>query len=478
MRGKRGKNLTNTDRNAILHRLLALVTPQSTLPRGAFTAIAVDFDVARSTVRHVWLRAAVNLEDKRRPCSDVSSRIKGHCGRNLKHANVAARMQAVPKSKRTTFRSIAAALNMPRSTLHDYYKRGIFVVRVKWAMDHLHVVDGSQVGFGNLMEYVHVDEKWFFGTSVKKTYYLAPGEEPPHRTCKSKHFINKVMFLSAVARPRWDPVKNEWFDGKIGTWHFTTKVPAVRGSRNRPAGTMQTTTVNVTRDVYKAMLIDNVIPAIKDKWPSGGTRCVIIQQDNARPHVPPTDHAIMAACTKDGWAMELRFQPPNSPDMNVLDLGFFRAIQSLQVTNHSRGIDDIVAATEKAWEEVDSVTLNSNFLTLQCCFQEVIRMEGNNNYKIPHMHKVKLAARGRLPEIVVADRDVINNGLALLSATDVDSKVDELAQETVLAMELSEFCSQLELLVVRSDPDVDDDVDDDDDPDDVEIDLDELFGTL
>ncbi|RHY73292.1 hypothetical protein DYB34_013211 [Aphanomyces astaci] len=263
-------------------------------------------------------------------------------------------MQAVPKSKRTTFRSIAAALNMPRSTLHDYYKRGIFVkysssvrpsltdankvVRVKWAMDHLHVVDGSQVGFGNLMEYVHVDEKWFFGTSVKKTYYLAPGEEPPHRTCKSKHFINKVMFLSAVARPRWDPVKNEWFDGKIGTWHFTTKVPAVRG--------------------------------------------------------------------------------------------------------------------------------------------KVIRMEGNNNYKIPHMHKVKLAARGRLPEIVVADRDVINNGLALLSATDVDSKVDELAQETVLAMELSEFCSQLELLVVRSDPDAEDDVDDDDDPDDVEIDLDELFGTL
>ncbi|RLO10360.1 hypothetical protein DYB28_001777 [Aphanomyces astaci] len=188
MRGKRGKNLTNTDRNAILHRLLALVTAQSTLPRGAFTAIAVDFDVARSTVRHECLRATVKHEDKWRPCSDVFSRIKGHCGRNLKHANMAARMMAVPKSKRTIFRSISAALNMPCA---NYYKRGIFVkytssvrpsltdahkvVRVKWAMDHLHVVDGSQVGFGNWMEYVHVDEKWFFGTSVKKTYYLAPG---------------------------------------------------------------------------------------------------------------------------------------------------------------------------------------------------------------------------------------------------------------------------------------------------------------
>ncbi|RHY02106.1 hypothetical protein DYB28_009317 [Aphanomyces astaci] len=86
-------------------------------------------------------------------------------------------------------------------------------------------------------------------------------------------------------------------------------------------------------------------------------------------------------------------------------------------------------------------------------------MEGNTKYIIPHMHKVKLAARGRLPEIVVAERDVINNGLALLSATDIDSKIDEHAQKTALAIELSEFCSQLELLVVRSDPEADDDVD-------------------
>ncbi|ETV66594.1 hypothetical protein H257_17024 [Aphanomyces astaci] len=180
MRGKRGKNLTNTDRNAILHRLLALFTAQSTLPRGAYC-----------DVKH---------EDKRRQCSDVTSRIKGHCGRNLKHANMAVRMKAVPKSKRTIFRRgiFVKYSSSVRLSLTDVNK----VVRVKWAMDHLHVVDGSQVGFGNWMEYVHVDEKWFFGTCVKKTYYLAPGEEPPHSTCKSKHFINKVMFLSVMARPR------------------------------------------------------------------------------------------------------------------------------------------------------------------------------------------------------------------------------------------------------------------------------------
>ncbi|KAF0770093.1 hypothetical protein AaE_002626, partial [Aphanomyces astaci] len=278
------KNLSNSDRTAVLQHLLTLVNGKSILPHGAFAAVAANFGVARSTVRLIWKRAAVNLNDKLRPCSDVSSRIKGHCGRNLKHESVASRLQALPKAKRTTFRSIAAALNMPRSTLHAYYKRGIFVkysssvrpaltdsnkiVRVKWALDFVHALNENEYVFSDMMDYVHVDEKWFFATTVKRTYYLAPGEEPPHRTCKSKKFITKVMFLSAVARPRWDSAKGELFDGKLGTWHFTTKVPAARGSRNRPAGTLVTSPVSVTRSVYKAMLLDHVIPAIKRKWPS------------------------------------------------------------------------------------------------------------------------------------------------------------------------------------------------------------------
>ncbi|ETW03779.1 hypothetical protein H310_05145 [Aphanomyces invadans] len=93
--------------------------------------------------------------------------------------------------------------------------------------------------FDDLMDYVHVDEKWIFTTKVKHTYYLAPGEEPPHRTCKSKTHIMKVMFLSAVARPRWDNSTQSWFDGKFGTWHFTEWVPAQRTSRSRPKGTLE-----------------------------------------------------------------------------------------------------------------------------------------------------------------------------------------------------------------------------------------------
>ncbi|KAF0713673.1 hypothetical protein AaE_011739 [Aphanomyces astaci] len=464
MRAKK-KDLTKNDREAILQQLMAHLVDNKKLIRGALVMNLLDFGVHRGTVQRVWKRANVDLDNKLRPCSDVSSRKKGHSGRNLKHEDVANRLKAVPKASRTTFRSIAAALGMPRSTLHAYYRRGIFVkynssvrpsltdankvVRTSWAMDHIHALSPSVYVFDDMMQSVHVDEKWFYATRVKRSYYLAPGEEPPHRTCKSKRFITKVMFLSAVARPRWDEDAGSWFDGKIGTWHFTAKVPAPRSSRNRPAGTLQTVPVSVTRPVYKAMLLENVIPAIKAKWPKGCGRSITIQQDNARPHVPPCDTDIVAACQSGGWDMQLKFQPPNSPDLNVLDLGFFRAIQTLQEKNTSRCIDDIVAATEQAWSEVCMQTLNNNFLTLQACMRETICAQGNNNYKIPHCGKAKLLARGLLPQVLAVDNEVVECGFQQLDESDVNAKFDQLAVEVSEAMEMSEFSSQLEKLIVN-----------------------------
>ncbi|ETV80633.1 hypothetical protein H257_06156 [Aphanomyces astaci] len=277
----------------------------------------------------------------------------------------------------------------------DYFKRGFLVrhsisikpqlteankaARLKWAFERL----GPDLMVHDMMDYVHVDEKWFYMTRVKKTLYLLPGEEPPHRSTKSKRFITKVMFLSAVARPRWNYNTNEWFDGRIGTWHFTQTVPAQRSSRNRPSGTMVTVPCTVTRDTYRDMLIDNVIPAIKAKWPNDKAARILLQQDNARPHVPLSDERVAAACASDGWAIEVVCQPPNSPDMNVLDLGFFRAIQTLQERTRCKTIDELIDATLSAWTTVDAMTLNSNFLTLQTCLIEVVRAGGGNNYKIP-----------------------------------------------------------------------------------------------
>lgn len=50
-----------------------------------------------------------------------------------------------------------------------------------------------------------------------KVYYLHAEEEEPLRSAKVKTFITKIMFLTAVARPRLG------FDGKIGIWPFVVK---------------------------------------------------------------------------------------------------------------------------------------------------------------------------------------------------------------------------------------------------------------
>ncbi|KAF0707721.1 hypothetical protein AaE_013489 [Aphanomyces astaci] len=240
------------------------------------------------------------------------------------------------------------------------------VCRLNGALDQVHDIDGEKF-IDAMYDTVHVDEKWFFMTRLQRKVIGAPGEKIKQRTCKSKRHLLKVMFLSAVARPRWDDTKQQWFDGKICTWHFTETVLAQRRSCRRDAGTP---VMNVTRPTYKAMLIDNVIPSIRSKWPSGESRAIKIQQGNARPHMPPSDVDIVAACKAEGWDMQVVFQPPNSPDLNVLDLGFFHAIQTLQVENHSSSLEEIVAATEEAWTRVSPLTLNKNFFTLQRCLEE------------------------------------------------------------------------------------------------------------
>ena len=62
----------------------------------------------------------------------------------------------------------------------------------------------------------HIDEKRFYLTEEKGRYYLEKDENEPQRQVKSKRFVAKVIFLAAVARPRYDTHNNEWFDSKIG----------------------------------------------------------------------------------------------------------------------------------------------------------------------------------------------------------------------------------------------------------------------
>lgn len=49
----------------------------------------------------------------------------------------------------------------------------------------------------------------------------------------------------------------------------------------------------------------------------------MIQLDNARPHISNTYPNFRAVANADGFPIKLIQQPPNSPDCNANDLGFF-----------------------------------------------------------------------------------------------------------------------------------------------------------
>ena len=118
-----------------------------------------------------------------------------------------------------------------------------------------------------MLERVDLDKKWFYMTEVATSYILVPGETPPHQTCKHKSHIEKVMCLTAVARPRQSPMNGEWWDRKTGNWFFVEQVPAKRTSKNRPVGTLETKSFKVGKKESIEMYLDNLLPGIILKWP-------------------------------------------------------------------------------------------------------------------------------------------------------------------------------------------------------------------
>ena len=114
--------------------------------------------------------------------------------------------------------------------------------------------------------------------------YLAHGEEAPtQRKRHTKDHIEKVMFLSAVTCPCFDDNKVCVFDGKIGIWPFVHQVAAQRTSTYRPARTMETKSLPVTKQTYADMIMNNFLPVIKEKWPDDNKR-IYLQHDNASTH--------------------------------------------------------------------------------------------------------------------------------------------------------------------------------------------------
>ncbi|CAM9644054.1 unnamed protein product [Discosporangium mesarthrocarpum] len=86
---------------------------------------------------------------------------------------------------------------------------------------------------------------------------------------------------------------------------------------------METKPVTIDGKQYKQMMIREVIPAIKARIPGASRRTIWVQQDGAKPHIRNGVIAAIEAAARENLILETR--PPNSSDLNVLDLGFFHS---------------------------------------------------------------------------------------------------------------------------------------------------------
>jgi hypothetical protein len=131
------------------------------------------------------------------------------------------------------------------------------------------------------------------------------------------------MFLCVTARPRF---RNGQciFDGKNGCFPLVTYEHAQRRSVNCPAGTLVVKPItSIIRDVIRDFMINKVLPTIREKSPCEEiNQPIFIQQDNAPSHLEVNDLVFCEAAKQGGFDIRLIGQPPNSPDMNILDLGF------------------------------------------------------------------------------------------------------------------------------------------------------------
>ncbi|KAI5385521.1 hypothetical protein KIW84_072209 [Lathyrus oleraceus] len=394
------------------------------IKRGVVKQLAFFYQVSIDVIYRIWKRA--------KESGVVSHKKTKNYGQKRVELDIE-KMRNLPLVKRSTIRSLAFALETSPRKIGECLKKGILRRHSSALKPHmtednmksrlkfcLSMLEESNISydpkFQSMYNIVHIDEKWFYMTQKNKNYYLLSNEDEPYRSCKNKNFIMKVMFLVAVARPRFDNEGNETWSGKIGVFPLVDKVPAKRSSVNRPSGTLETKPItSITKEVSRMFLINKVLPAIKEKWPREyASEPIYIQQDNAPCHVSINNEEFLLAASEGGFDIRLICQPPNSPDLNILDLGFFSAIQALQQKNATKTVDELIQVVQNSYDAFSSVDSNKIFLTLQSCMIEIMKVRGSNNYKIPHIKKDVMLRQAILPAQLNCEKKLVEEVIECL----------------------------------------------------------------
>jgi hypothetical protein len=383
--------------------------------------IAQRFNSSKKYIRKLFAKAKKNNQNIGRFTLSPQRPRKGNCGAKqvLDRTDLKNALANVPYEKRGTTRDVASALGISQATACRLIKfEGIVkchsssvkptltpeqeITRVLYASEKVFETINGTLKFKASYDEVMIDEKWFDYCRITQRVYLtedeAEEENLPHRVTRHKSHIVKVMFLTAMARPRYDAEGNCTFDGKIGMWPFAEQVAAQRNSVNRPRGTLETKCISVKKRVYKDYMMNKVLPAIADKWPRNHEPelTIGIQADNPSSHNIWGDADWKEACQNQyqHFRFVKRTQPAQSPDTNILDLGIFASMQAeAHKLKQAKNVDELIENVLKAHQQYDHYKINKIWLTHQTVCDQILISLGGNKYKLPHVAKDAMARR-------------------------------------------------------------------------------------
>ena len=221
------------------------------------------------------------------------------------------------------------------------------------------------------------------------------------------------------------PEKKEgvgFYGGRVALLRCTKDVVAKRKSKIHNRGDIYKQYTTMKSSMYCRQLTRSIFPKIKsnpcilDKSarfanqlkitnpsfqlpPGCNWADIYLQVDNGPPHCKRSKRLlpkILKAAARNvvngiyhGPKVRLVFQPSSSPDLNVMDLGFFEKFWTkinniLRKRERIATLDEIWEAAKAAWDKITPVEIEILFETLRARMRQVIEFDGRNDMDIPH----------------------------------------------------------------------------------------------
>jgi hypothetical protein len=191
------------------------------------------------------------------------------------------------------------------------------------------------------------------------------------------------MFVVAMARPQKD------FDGRVGCWAVIDAVTAKRDSKNRKAGTVEQKSTTMDSAKYFEIVTKEggLLDSVKRNMPWLKGKDIIVQHDGAPPHTGKgNEEKLKEVGIKDGWNIKFVTQPAQSPDTNILDLGFFNSLKKRIAAKYalSNTREELMDAVMGAYGTYERDTLECIWGHQYAVYDRILKHFGGNDFSAPH----------------------------------------------------------------------------------------------